>query len=129
MEVLHWLSEPTALQEPTAPDRTCKEMCDYARTGIAGIMLTWHGDSVLKRIEAQAGDIKGRLAGSIADRARSLCPVKTGALRRSIKADKDTVEVSEDYAALVELGTAKRAARPFVRPAIEQSNENDINLI
>ena len=92
-------------------------------------MLIWNGDKILRRIETQSGDIKSQLANSIADRARSLCPVKTGALRRSIKAGPASVEVNEDYAMAVELGTAKRAARPFVRPAIEQSNENDINLI
>lgn len=89
-------------------------------------MLIWNGDKVLDRIERQSGDIKRRTATAIADRARFLCPVKTGNLRSKIKAGPDSVEVNADYAGAVELGTAKRAAQPFVRPAIEQVKETDI---
>lgn len=89
-------------------------------------MIIWHGDKILNRLERQAPDITGRIAQAIADKARQLCPVKTGRLQRSIKATKDTVEVTEDYAGAVEFGTAKRAAKPFVRPAIEQLKETDI---
>lgn len=89
-------------------------------------MLIWNGDKVLQRIERQSGDIKRRTATVIADRARFLCPVKTGYLRSKITAGPDSVEVNADYAGAVELGTAKRAAQPFVRPAIEQVKETDI---
>ncbi len=89
-------------------------------------MLTWHGDKIMNRIERQSIDIKRRAAGAIADRAKVLCPVKTGNLRSKIVAGEDSVEVNADYAGLVEFGTAKRAAKPFVRPAIEQINKNDV---
>lgn len=89
-------------------------------------MLRWHGDRVLKRIERQSCTIKSRVAKAIADRARFLCPVKTGNLRSKIEARSDSVEVNADYAGVVEFGTAKRAAQPFVRPAIEQVKETDI---
>ena len=89
-------------------------------------MLKWHGDKVMNRIERQSIDIKRRTAGAIASRAKVLCPVKTGNLRSKIVAGEDSVEVNADYAGLVEFGTAKRAAQPFVRSAIEQVNQTDI---
>lgn len=89
-------------------------------------MLIWHGDGVLRKMEKDSADVKAQIANAIADRAKFLCPVKSGALRASISAGAEIVEVTEDYAGLVEFGTATRAAKPFVRPAIEQVQETDI---
>lgn len=88
--------------------------------------LVWNGNKVLRQIERQTTPLVGRISERIADRARQLVPVKSGKLKQSIRATNDGVEVGEDYAAAVELGTATRAARPFLRPAIEQFNEQDL---
>lgn len=90
-------------------------------------MLRWHGDKIVSRIEKQSASITGCIARTIAEKARRLCPVKTGALQKSIKATDDGVEVTEDYAGAVEFGTATRAAKPFMRPAIEQLKKSDID--
>ncbi len=89
-------------------------------------MMTWHGKAVMDRIERQSPSIVKSISTAIADRARRIVAVKTGALRDSIKVTADGIEVGEDYAGAVELGTHKRAAQPFIRPAIEQSSENDL---
>ncbi len=61
-------------------------------------------------------------------------PVDTGALQASIKksvtrnGDKTTGEISAGngqvpYAAMIEFGTSKMAARPYMRPAINENSE------
>jgi HK97 gp10 family phage protein len=60
-----------------------------------------------------------------ADRAITLVPVRTGRLRDSINSrmtGRTTGSISADtpYAAYVEYGTRFMAARPFLRPAMEQ---------
>jgi len=80
-----------------------------------------------------------RIAEMIRDEARILCPVETGSLQRSIQTFQRegsgtlcTVGVSAgnagvfnpktgrevDYARFVEYGTSRRAAKPFLRPAL-----------
>ena len=55
--------------------------------------------------------------------AKALCPVDTGALRGSIKAEIDgtraTIEPHKDYAGYVEFGTYKMAPRAYMRPAAD----------
>ena len=62
---------------------------------------------------------------AVADEARAMCPVDTGALRNSIavSAGNDGAEISADadYAAYVEFGTWKMAAQPFLVPALLNS--------
>lgn len=82
-------------------------------------------DELLGVLSGLGGDIKGALATglgkgakSIQKNAKMLCPVKTGALRNSIKTSvevKDTeidgkVYTNLDYAVYVELGTGQRGA-------------------
>ena len=71
--------------------------------------------------KAQALEIIGGVAESY---AKAACPVDTGRLRNSIthQQESESVEVigtNVDYAAYVELGTVKMAARPYLRPAAE----------
>lgn len=60
---------------------------------------------------------------AVAQDARALCPVQTGTLRDSIavRVQEDgaagEVAASAPYAVCVELGTAGRAAHPFLYPA------------
>lgn len=57
--------------------------------------------------------------------AKGYCPVDTGRLRNSITneayQDEQAVVIGTnvEYAAYVELGTSKMAARPYLRPALE----------
>ncbi len=87
-------------------------------------MMIWHGDKILRRIERKP--IAGNIAEIIADRAKQNAPVKSGALRQSIHAEGDSVIADAGHASVVELGTATRAAKPYMRPAIEQFDNSDL---
>lgn len=67
-----------------------------------------------------------RLGDEVAEAARAICPVETGALRDSIAAhmgDSSTAEAEimaeVPYAAFVEFGTSLMEAQPFLRPALD----------
>ena len=55
--------------------------------------------------------------------AKSICPVRTGRLRKSInvKVQDLTIEVSANtpYAGFVEFGTRNMPAQPFIRPSLK----------
>ena len=55
--------------------------------------------------------------------AKALCPVDTGALRGSIKAEiegtRATIEPHMEYAGYVEFGTYKMAPQAYMRPAAD----------
>lgn len=53
-----------------------------------------------------------------AERARQLAAEQSAALAESIEVQDNTVTATAPFAAAVELGTARRAARPFLRPAL-----------
>ena len=69
--------------------------------------------------------------------AKEKAPVKTGALRDSIISDVEqtaaevTVEVGPtvDYADDVEFGGVRRAAKPFLRSAIDETEETVIEAL
>ncbi len=91
--------------------------------------LIWYGDKIQQRIEKQARSLPRRIAEVIARRAKRNAPVKSGELRDSISATDDGVEATAGYATTVELGSAKQAAQPYMRPAIEQFNKADLDNI
>lgn len=91
--------------------------------------LVWNGKQILKRVERQSKDIVYKVGDVIETTAKQLVPVKTGALQRSIKNTGNGVEATEDYAGSVELGTAKKAAQPYLRPAIERFSKADLDRI
>ncbi len=86
----------------------------------------WHGNRALRDTAKRMPGITHNIAESIADKARQNAPVKSGELKESIHADGSKVIASAEYASAVELGTATRAAQPYMRPAIEQFNETDL---
>ena len=88
--------------------------------------MIWHGDRAYRKIADRAPSITSRIAEVIADRARQNAPEKSGDLKRSIHADGNSVIADAGHASVVELGTATRAAQPYMRPAIEQFNEQDL---
>lgn len=61
-------------------------------------------------------------------RARTLAPVKTGALRDSIRFETSAAQVfvfaGADHASHVEFGTYKMPAQPFIRPAYHAARRN-----
>lgn len=77
-----------------------------------------------RNLRRMAEETVGEAAQACAVIARQLVPVRTGALRDSIAAYRNTrlnwvVGAAEPYAKFVELGTSTRAAQPFLRPAAE----------
>lgn len=62
--------------------------------------------------------------------SKILCPVDTGFLRNSIQVDSVTpmeaiIAPHTDYAEYVEFGTSRMAAQPYMRPALDE-HENEI---
>lgn len=88
--------------------------------------MKFYGDRVMRKFESDAPGIIHRIAEIIAEKAKQIVTVKSGKLKNSISADDNTVIAETDYAAAVELGTAKRAAKPFFRPAIKQFDKADL---
>ncbi len=88
--------------------------------------LIWRGDRVYRKIADRAPSITGEIAEILADKARQNAPEKSGDLKRSIHADGNSVIADAEHASVVELGTATRAAKPYMRPAIEQFNQVDL---
>lgn len=76
-------------------------------------------------VNAAARAAVKRTADDIANTARQLVPVDTGALQDSIESSSISigyeaeVTVGEDYAGFVEFGTRKMAAQPYLGPAID----------
>ena len=73
-------------------------------------------------LDAARGVLEPEL-DAVAREAKSLCPVRTGALRESIsvrmaqEGASGEIVAGRPYAARVELGSASHAARPFLYPA------------
>ena len=60
--------------------------------------------------------------------AKAICPVDTGRLRNSIAhaqldGTHEAVGTNVEYARYVELGTSRRAEKPFLRPAASEHAE------
>lgn len=72
----------------------------------------------------------------IAEEARALVPVDTGALQESIKVDVEGEAVNlvagggdVDYSLHVEFGTVRMPAQPFMRPAIDTKQKQATKAI
>lgn len=93
-------------------------------TEFAGALYAWE-----RRKSAAIGALVTRTAEAIAEDAARSAPKRTGRLRESIAADVERAltELVGDvvagvfYARMVELGTAKLSARPFLFPAWERA--------
>ena len=77
-------------------------------------------------------DELNEVAESMERDAKLNCPVKTGNLQSSIDSEVSTVGkrttiklyAKANYAAHVEYGTSKMAARPFLTPAFNKNKDN-----
>lgn len=90
-------------------------------------------DAVLSSIRADVADAVRKAAEAVAEEARRMCPVDTGALRNSITVSSDgsraEVVAGKDYAVFVEFGTYKTAAQPFLVPALLVSEDAIADII
>lgn len=81
--------------------------------------------ALIAKVEANSRSTPKKVADRVANAARTIVPVDTGALQSSIvtqvvKTGKEAeVLVLSDYAAYVEYGTYKMAAQPYLKPAFE----------
>jgi HK97 gp10 family phage protein len=82
--------------------------------------------NLIAALPARVDAIARRGAEQTAKSARALVPVRTGALRASIRAERTPGGYAVragggavDYAAYVEFGTRRMAAQPYLRPALE----------
>ena len=95
------------------------------------IDITYDGalGALADEIEERVSTAIAAGAEAVADNARSVCPVDTGALRDSIAVSQDgmnaQISANTDYAAYVEFGTSKMAAQPYLVPSL-LGNENAV---
>ena len=73
--------------------------------------------------EAEVPDAVALLVDELVDlwvrEAKQVCPVRTGALRASIRnLGGGRMIASMDYASNVEFGTHRQAAQPYIRPGL-----------
>ncbi len=96
------------------------------------------GDQLRRNLDRLAGAERRRAqqdgleAGAriVETHSKLLCPVDTGFLRNSIQVDSVTpmeaiIAPHTDYAEHVEFGTSRMAAQPYMRPALDE-HENEI---
>lgn len=98
---------------------------------------------IASHIDSKAVEGLDDVADKIVGDAKELCPVDTGALRKSIRKEKElrslypftyTIRVAAggdekspktgrevDYASYVEFGTSRTPAQPFMGPAVEKN--------
>lgn len=96
-------------------------------------------NSVLKSLDYRDAIEKGlangieRAAQLVLASAKFNCPVDTGALRNSIKAEitGTSFEVGTDlyYAKFVEFGTVKQRPQPYLYPAIAENRKRIIEIV
>lgn len=96
--------------------------------------MKWYGDKIVRRVEKDARRLRLCLGKVVATKAEQLVPVKTGALKKTIRVEEegDVVAVRAgddevDYAGKVELGTEKQAAQPYLKPASERVSGADVS--
>ncbi|MHB1001279.1 MAG: HK97-gp10 family putative phage morphogenesis protein [Armatimonadota bacterium] len=84
--------------------------------------VEWRGELFKRLLFTGLDERMDEVAQAIADEAKSLAPVRTGALRDSIEwikiGDERFVGAGVPYAMQVEYGTSRSQAQPFLRPAI-----------
>lgn len=80
--------------------------------------------AVLRALQAATHEGLTEIGKSVVSHAQERVPVDTGALRDSIETtvEGDTLTVGSDkeYAAAVETGTYRMAARPYLKPAMAE---------
>lgn len=92
---------------------------------------------LLKRVQKNTREFNLELAEGTAEEARRDCPVRTGALKNSIRVevDKDTGEADVvagneqvNYAPYVEYGGVHTPSQPFMTPSAERAKKRRESL-
>jgi len=92
-------------------------------------MLDWHPEKFLSEVDSKVNSALDQLTDMVRDDAKSTCPVRTGALKKSIRKEIDTdpsiktgyVGSDLDYSVPVELGNRGREPNPFLRRALDKA--------
>lgn len=88
-----------------------------------------------QRMRAKIADQLANIGDEMVNIARGIVPVRTGFLRDNIFADVVESDLSltfgdtASYASYVEFGTRRMAAEPYLRPALDSSQERIVNAI
>ena len=88
------------------------------------IHVTDNADKALEELQRKIEMALIAIGAAAEGHAKDYCPVDTGRLRNSISNthDEDSAYIGTnvEYAAYVELGTSRRVAKPYLKPAVTQ---------
>jgi len=88
--------------------------------------VKWYGDEFQDKLAIHLEEALKDSAVAIELQAKELCPVRTGALQESIdnKVEGLVADIGSDipYARYVEMGTRRKQAQPFLRPALYETD-------
>lgn len=98
---------------------------------VRAVVDTRRLEQIVDKMPEAAAMMAEAKAEVIRSRAEANAPRRTGALAGSIKkiaagALRWIVVALVSYAAFVEWGTSRMAAQPYMRPALEASEDNDV---
>ena len=94
--------------------------------------LKWHGDKFLRKMDKDYPKFLRDSGDAVEESAKSKAPVKTGELGASIRNEVDEgakevfVGSDLDYALYLEYGTRKMQAQPYLRPALYETDVENI---
>lgn len=88
------------------------------------VKITDNSDIALEELQRKIEMALIAIGATAESHAKEYCPVDTGRLRNSISNthDEDSAYIGTnvEYAAYVELGTSRRGAKPYLKPAVTQ---------
>ena len=88
------------------------------------VTITDNSDKALEELQRKMEMALTAIGATAEGHAKDYCPVDTGRLRNSISnthdADSAYIGSNVEYAAYVELGTSRRKAKPYLKPAVTQ---------
>lgn len=88
------------------------------------IQFTDNADKALEELQRKIEMALIAIGATAESHAKDYCPVDTGRLRNSISNTRDDdsayIGSNVEYAAYVELGTSRRKAKPYLKPAVTQ---------
>lgn len=88
------------------------------------VKITDNSDKALEELQRKIEMALTAIGATAESHAKDYCPVDTGRLRNSISNthDDDSAYIGSnvEYAAYVELGTSRRKAKPYLKPAVTQ---------
>lgn len=88
------------------------------------VKITDNSDKALEELQRKMEMALIAIGAAAESHAKDYCPVDTGRLRNSISNEHDEdsayIGTNVEYAAYVELGTSRRKAKPYLKPAVTQ---------